>query len=241
MFKLILIDSGLKLLLYGTRIRINSSPGNIWKFDFNIFSYPGNIGNRVFLIAWYPGNIGNLIFSTSSYPGNIGSYDPYSVLSWKYWKLKSSTFSIILEILEIWFFWFSPILEILENGFSRSSHILEILEICFFFYILGFLQKRRAPKFHAEWSGFRGEISHMRPIQGRKLKLFQTPISKWLGEIHLHAAARLHEDMLSLLHAAAWLHEDMFSFLFNILNTVSIAWETDFSDICLLNACLILW
>ena len=47
-----------------------------------------------------------------------------------------------------------------------------------FFYILGFLQKRRAPKFHAEWSGFRGEISHMRSIQGRKLKLFQTPISK---------------------------------------------------------------
>ena len=62
----------------------------------------------------------------------------------------------------------------------------------------------------------------MRPIQGRKLKLFQTPISKWLGEIHLHVAARLHEDMLSLLHAAAWLHEDMFSFLFNILNTVSL-------------------
>ena len=47
-----------------------------------------------------PGNIGNLSFSTSSYPGNIGSYDPYSVLSWKYWKLKSSTFSLILEILE---------------------------------------------------------------------------------------------------------------------------------------------
>ena len=42
----------------------------------------------------------------------------------------------------------------------------------------GFFPKRRAPKFHAEWSGFRGEISHMRPIQARKLKLFQTPISK---------------------------------------------------------------
>ena len=47
-----------------------------------------------------------------------------------------------------------------------------------FFLYFGFLQKRRAPKFHAEWSGFRGEISHMRPIQGQKLKLFQTPISK---------------------------------------------------------------
>ena len=40
-----------------------------------------------------------------------------------------------------------------------------------------FFPKRRAPKFHAEWSGFRGEISHLRPIQGQKLKLFQTPIS----------------------------------------------------------------
>ena len=40
-----------------------------------------------------------------------------------------------------------------------------------------FLQKRRAPKFHAEWSNFHAEISHLRPIQGQKLKLFQTPIS----------------------------------------------------------------
>ena len=45
-------------------------------------------------------DIGNMSFSTSSYPGNIGSYDPSSVLSWKYWKLKSTTFSLILEILE---------------------------------------------------------------------------------------------------------------------------------------------
>ena len=40
-----------------------------------------------------------------------------------------------------------------------------------FLDFLGFLQKRRAPKFHAEWSNFHAEISHMRPIQGRKLKL----------------------------------------------------------------------
>ena len=52
-------------------------------------------------IIYKPRDIGNLNFSTSSYPGNIGSYDPYSVLSWKYWKLKSSTLSISLEILEI--------------------------------------------------------------------------------------------------------------------------------------------
>ena len=33
------------------------------------------------------------------------------------------------------------------------------------------IPKMRAPKFHAEWSGFHAEISHMRPIQGQKLKL----------------------------------------------------------------------
>ena len=67
----------------------------------NILQNPGNIGNLSFSTSSYPGNIGKRIFSTSSYPGNIGSYDPYSVLSWKYWKLKSSTFSLILEILKI--------------------------------------------------------------------------------------------------------------------------------------------
>ena len=47
----------------------------------------------------------------------------------------------------------------------------------FFLDFLDFYKKRRAPKFHAEWSGSWAEISHMRPIQARKLKLFQTPIS----------------------------------------------------------------
>ena len=48
-----------------------------------------------------------------------------------------------------------------------------------FSWFLWFWQKRRAPKFHAEWSNFHAEISHMRPIQARKLKLFQTPIPRW--------------------------------------------------------------
>ena len=82
-------------------------------------------------------------------PGNIGKRFFDSVLSWKYWKFDFSKFPIS------WKYWKYD-----------------------FFYIFGFLQKRRAPKFHAEWSGFRGEISHMRPIQGQKLKLFQTPISR---------------------------------------------------------------
>ena len=49
-WKLDLIDSVLKLRLYGPRFRINQS-------------YPGNIGSY------------DLIFQ--SYPGNSGSYDPY--------------------------------------------------------------------------------------------------------------------------------------------------------------------
>ena len=96
----------------------------------DILQNPRNIGNLSFSTSSYPGNIGKRIFSTSSYPGNIGSYDPYSVLSWKYWKLKSSTLSISLEILEIWFFYF--------------SHILEILEIWFFLIFWIFTKKTRA-------------------------------------------------------------------------------------------------
>ena len=58
-FNWILINSGLKLLLYGTRISTNyCSPGNIGHLIFLIFWSPGNIGDRVFLIAWYPGNTG---------------------------------------------------------------------------------------------------------------------------------------------------------------------------------------
>ena len=83
-------------------------------------------------------------------PGNIGKHFFDSVLSWKYWKFDFSNFPIS------WKYW--------KYDFN----------VCFCF-----LQKRRAPKFHAEWSGFRGEISHMRPIQARKLKLFQTPILEW--------------------------------------------------------------
>ena len=56
---------------------------------FNILYKPGNIGNLNFSTSSYPGNIGKHIFSTSSYPGNSGSYDPYSVLSWKYWTVRS--------------------------------------------------------------------------------------------------------------------------------------------------------
>ena len=41
---------------------------------------------------------------------------------------------------------------------------------------LGYLyKKRRAPKNDEDSSDFRAEISHMRPIQGQKLKLFITP------------------------------------------------------------------
>ena len=51
------------------------------------------------------------------------------------------------------------------------SSILEILDI----WCLYVLQKRRAPKNNEECPDFRAEISHMRPGQGQKLKLFITP------------------------------------------------------------------
>ena len=96
-----------------------------------------------------------------------------------------------LEILEI------EVCNILQNPGNIGKHIFLIqsypgnigkLFFLFFPYpgnignmifvdFWDFYKKRRAPKFHAEWSGFRGEISHMRPIQGQKLKLFQTSIS----------------------------------------------------------------
>ena len=38
------------------------------------------------------------------------------------------------------------------------------------------LQKRRVPENGTEWFDVRAEISHMRPIQGQKLKLFKVLI-----------------------------------------------------------------
>ena len=85
-FYWILIDSGLKLLLYGTRIRINYCP-------------PGNIGNRGlqhYLQSWKDGT---LDFSNFSYPGNIGKLFFNFLTSWKYWIVRS-ILSSILEIVD---------------------------------------------------------------------------------------------------------------------------------------------
>ena len=85
----ILDNSGLKLLLYGPRIRINQS-------------YPGNSGSYDPYISPILEIVDRTIHN-QSYPGNSGSYDPYispileildrtihvSVLSWKYWIVRS--------------------------------------------------------------------------------------------------------------------------------------------------------
>ena len=98
------------------------------------------------LIIPYP-----LIFKTSSYPEILDILFFYFLLSWKYWKLKSPTFSIILEIRAaggrlqglgsggLDYFWnmfleFPEILEIVKTRFYvvlffLFSTILEILEI----------------------------------------------------------------------------------------------------------------
>ena len=85
-------------------------------------------------------------------------------------------------------FYLFGMLEIFGNLFWIFARRLEIYaEMMFYIFqcpkiykhwFLGILQKRRAPKFHAEPTGQWAEISHMRPIQARKLKLFQTPISR---------------------------------------------------------------
>ena len=73
----------------------------------------------------------------------------------------------ILEILEI------EVFNILHNAGSIGNYIFLFLSYPgnignSLFYILRFFQKRRAPKFHTEWSENRAGISHyiiMRPIQ----------------------------------------------------------------------------
>ena len=111
-------------------------------------------GNLISYIFPYPGNIGNRVFLIAWYPGNTGGgrAAPGVVLCCLGLFLEHVSWNFRIS----WKYW--------KYDFS---------------WFLWFLQKRRAPKFHAEWSGFRGEISHMRPIQARKLKLFQTWISKW--------------------------------------------------------------
>ena len=73
------MDHGLELII--------PDPGNIWKFDFYIFSPPGNTENLIFLILTIleileievfnilpnPGNIGKSIFLFFPYPGNTGN------------------------------------------------------------------------------------------------------------------------------------------------------------------------
>ena len=79
------------------------------------------------------------------------------------------------EILEHEPFWLS--FELRNTG-TRTSLITWkswILYISLNPDFLVFLQKRRAPKFHAFWRAACAEISHMRPIQARKLKLLKWP------------------------------------------------------------------
>ena len=101
------------------------NPGNIGKWKFSTFSYPGNIGKR--------------IFSTSSYPGTSGSYDPYSVLSWKYWIVRS----IITPNLEI----FLCAKRLCRRPFLRSQPWDSSLP-----------RPAKLIRFQAQGLGFQGEI-----------------------------------------------------------------------------------
>jgi len=101
------------------------------------------------------------------------------------WSIRLSLHFVEWSIPGIWFYMdrtvhiISGRLIIYVHMSFIFSSIVEILDI-WFLYVL---QKRRAPKNDEECPDFRAEISHMRPIQGQKLKLFITPfcgvINSW--------------------------------------------------------------
>ena len=78
------------------------------------------------------------IFQFPDYPGNIGSYDPYSVLSWKYWIVRS-IYQSYPGNSGSYDPYISPLLEILDrtihtqsypgNSGSYDPYISPILEI----------------------------------------------------------------------------------------------------------------
>ena len=71
------MNSVLKLILYGTRFRINQSyPGNIGSYDLIFQSCLGNIESYDLIFQSYPGNSGSYDPIFQFYPGNSGSYDP---------------------------------------------------------------------------------------------------------------------------------------------------------------------
>ena len=98
-----------------------------------------------------------------SYNGNIGNWGlQHSLKSWKYWK---THFSYVRPSWNYWKFEFSMFL------ISWKYCKYDVYVLWWFVY-----KKRRAPKFHAEPTDGWAEISHMRPIQGQKLKLLKVPI-----------------------------------------------------------------
>ena len=58
------MDHGLELII--------PDPGNIWKFDFCIFSYPGNTGNQIFLFSTILEILEIEVFIILYNPGNTG-------------------------------------------------------------------------------------------------------------------------------------------------------------------------
>ena len=98
-----------------------------------------------------------------SYNGNIGNWGlQHSLKSWKYWK---TNFFYVLPSWNYWKFEFSIFLISWKYWKSYAYVLLSF-----------FTKKRRAPKFHAEPTDGWAEISHMRPIQGQKLKLLEVQI-----------------------------------------------------------------
>ena len=70
--------------------------GNIWKIHFCNLSFPGSTGNVALLFSTILEILEIEVSTILCNPENIGLFN--FLLSWKCWKLKSSAFSIILEI-----------------------------------------------------------------------------------------------------------------------------------------------
>ena len=120
---------------------------------------PGNTGSRAILRTLDPGNTGSQSISRTQDPGNTGS-EPIS----RTLDPGNTGSQAILRTLDPEY--------IGQDHFSEAASRKTLIKrISLNSDKVVSFQKRRAPKFHAFWRAARAEISHMRPIQARKLKL----------------------------------------------------------------------
>ena len=94
-----------------------------WNFGYVLLIWTTILDNSGLKLLLY----GPQIRINQSHPGNIGSYDPYSVLSWKYWIVRS-ILSSILEIVDrtIHTQFYSEVRNKSKDLVSRSLRLLSL-------------------------------------------------------------------------------------------------------------------